>query len=118
MPEMHIVREQRLASDSVRARDYPVIRSIHRFRSLLRPDRRTVTQLRDCIVRAGIVVILVIIILIAGVARPRLIAHVFPHYRWRTIVPRLVHIQIGGQLRPQLSQNLFSRERIPEAYKS
>src|SRR5258708_39677811 len=38
MPEMHVIREQRLAGDRVSSRDYPVVRSIHCFWSALRPD--------------------------------------------------------------------------------
>src|SRR6202034_4849900 len=36
--EMHIVREQWFAGDRVRAGDSPVVRSVHRFRSTLRPN--------------------------------------------------------------------------------
>ena len=79
---------------------------------MLRPDfGACASLLRHRIVRTVVVIVLIFVV---GVALIFLIVEIFPHHRRRTIVPRAVHVQISRQLRPQLGQNLLSRQHVPK----
>jgi len=79
------------------------LRNIPRIRRRRHPPRSTLR-----------LNLLVVILIFVTTMRRRIILHP-PHIGRRTIPPRRIHIKVGRQLGPQLSQNLLPLERTPIA---
>ena len=74
---------------------------------MLRPNLSCTSPLRQRVVRA-----VVIIVLVVGVTLLFLIVYILPHDGGRAVVPGTIHVEIGSQLRTQLGQDLFTGERV------